>query len=192
MVPSLHSVHRTIRCALLAATLFVLICPPHALLTATPALADDDGGGGDGGGSDGGGDGGDGGGNSGGGGNGGGGSDDGGGGDGGGNSGGGGNGGGDDHGGNGGSHSGESSARGRAGDDAQLRDGELAARYQGKIASVRQIQRIANKLVPGDIVDIRLRQEGGVIVYRIKIIEKSGNLRFLKINATTQKLISAR
>lgn len=164
-----------------------------------PAHAEDDGGGDhDGGGGGGGG-------------SGGGGESEGGGDSGGGDSGGGESGGGGSEGGDGGSHSrggddsggdggGEGSATGTTGrpageasdQDPQVFDQLLARMLKGKIAPIPEIQTLARRAVPGEVVNIRLNREGLRYLYKVSIVVDSGDLFDVWIDASTRDFVSVR
>jgi uncharacterized membrane protein YkoI len=70
-------------------------------------------------------------------------------------------------------------------------DGSLATKLTGKIASLQEIEALAAKMVPGEIVDVRLRRENGRVVYRLKIIQKNDRLVVLRIDAKTRKRLGS-
>ena len=66
------------------------------------------------------------------------------------------------------------------------RDGTLATKLAGKIASLQEIETLAARLAPGEIVDVRLRRENGRVVYKLKIIQENDKLIVLRIDARTR------
>lgn len=175
------------RGALLLIVAAVSGASPLGGIGVTPARAHDSGGGGgsDGGGSDGGG------------------SDDGGSDDGGSDDGGSDGGGSDDGGSDGGSSgggsgsgsgSGTSSGGGKAsgGQAGQARDGDLAQRLKNKIAPVSEVEALAGKVKPGEIIDIKLYKARDAYVYRVKVMQRSGSIYDLTFDAVSRKLLSTR
>jgi hypothetical protein len=76
---------------------------------------------------------------------------------------------------------------GRATDSRNDKDSSLASRLSGKIASLQEIEILAARMVPGEIVDIRLRRENSGVVYRLKIMQKNDRLVIVRIDARTRK-----
>lgn len=107
--------------------------------------------------------------------------------------------GGNGSGGNRGGAGGTGSAQGgKAGSSTQggvsgsQRDGALAARLKGRIAPVSEVEAIAGKTVPGEIIDVRLYRNRDLYVYRVKIIQHTGSIYDVRIDAVTRKVLSAR
>lgn len=164
---------------LLVSAAVPVACAPGTVLHVTSAHADDDGGSDSGGGGPGGGD------------------DSGGGGPGGSDSGGGeSGGGGGDSGGSTGSREGTSASTARAASPAaqatQSKDQALARKLKGKIAGVREIQSLAKRAVPGEIVNIRLNQQGPRYVYRVRVMRANGDVFDVRIDASSRETLSVR
>lgn len=101
--------------------------------------------------------------------------------------------------GSGGSSSGNSSDRGTngggtsaSGRPSTQRDGALAARLKGRIAPISEVETIAGKVVPGEIIDVRLYRNKDLYVYRVKVIQQTGSIYDVRIDAVTRKVLSAR
>ncbi|MEI7598864.1 MAG: PepSY domain-containing protein [Aestuariivirga sp.] len=72
------------------------------------------------------------------------------------------------------------------------RDGALAVQLKGRIAPIGEVETIAGKAVPGEIIDVRLYRKKDLYVYRVKIIQRSGSIYDVRIDAVTRKVLSAR
>jgi hypothetical protein len=106
-------------------------------------------------------------------------------------------GGGDDHGSSdGGDHGGGAQGgkggSGSQGQSAGQRDGALAAKLKGRIAPISEVEAIAGKAVPGEIIDVRLYRNQDLYVYRVKIIQRTGSIYDVRIDAVTRRILSAR
>jgi len=60
----------------------------------------------------------------------------------------------------------------------------------GEILALESILKNVRKKYPGKILEVDLEKEDGLIVYEIEILEKSGVVRKLYINARNGKLVS--
>lgn len=105
---------------------------------------------------------------------------------------------------NGGGSGGSGSGRGNSGTQGSKggsqpsgpgttqRDGALAVRLKGRIAPISEVEAIAGRTVPGEIIDVRLYRNKDLYVYKVKIIQRSGSIYDVRINAMTRKVLSAR
>jgi hypothetical protein len=93
--------------------------------------------------------------------------------------------------GNGGSQ-GSKSGNQQQGQSNAKRDGALAAQLKGRIAPIGEVESIAGKTIPGEIIDVRLYRNKDLYVYKVKIIQRSGSIYDVRIDATTRKVLSAR
>lgn len=98
------------------------------------------------------------------------------------------------NGGNGGGRSASSGRDGRGGNSQnwQASDGALAKRLKNRIAPISEIQALASRAKPGEILDIKLYRDRRSFVYRVKILQRNGSIYDVKIDAVTRKLLSAR
>lgn len=102
--------------------------------------------------------------------------------------------------GNDGSGSGGGNGVGTSGDggrqsgrqSAQSRDSALATRLKGRIASIRDIESIAARAVPGEIIDVRLYRSRNTYIYRVQVLHRNGSVYDVRINAVNRRLLSAR
>lgn len=90
------------------------------------------------------------------------------------------------------SQSSASSSRSGAAPDSQQRDGALARRLKDRIAPVNEIETLAGKVKPGEVLDIKLYRESSTYVYRVEVIQPDGNIYVVKFDAVTRKLLGAR
>ena len=88
------------------------------------------------------------------------------------------------------SSSGNSQSGGAQG--GQARDGALAKRLKDSIAPLDEIEAMANQIAPGEIIDVKLYKERRTYVYRLKVMQPTGSINDIKIDAVTRKLLSAR
>ena len=85
-----------------------------------------------------------------------------------------------------------SKSDGKQGQPGSQRDGALAAQLKGRIAPIGEVESIAGKVIPGEIIDVRLYRKKDLYVYRVKIIQRSGSIYDVRIDAATRKVLSAR
>ena len=107
--------------------------------------------------------------------------------------------GGDDHGGSSGSggrggstQDGKGSSGSQTGASSVQRDGALATRLKGRIAPISEVEAIAGKAVPGEIIDVKLYRKADLYVSRVKIIQQTGSIYDVRIDAVSRKVLSAR
>jgi uncharacterized membrane protein YkoI len=77
-------------------------------------------------------------------------------------------------------------------DDAKDRADQKAASEalaRGEILPIVRVLDIATKLVPGDVLKVKLEREPFGFKYEVKILAKNGRVREVEINAATGKLI---
>ena len=104
----------------------------------------------------------------------------------------------DGGGGSGSSGKGGSSSSGSGGkssgskSQSQSRDSALATRLKGRIAPIGEIESLAGRAVPGEIIDIKLYRNKERYIYKVKIIQRSGSIYDVRIDAMSRKLLSAR
>jgi uncharacterized membrane protein YkoI len=104
----------------------------------------------------------------------------------------------DGGGGSGSSGKGGSSSSGSGGkssgskSQSQSRDSALATRLKGRIAPIGEIESLAGRAVPGEIIDIKLYRNKERYIYKVKIIQRSGSIYDVRIDAVSRKLLSAR
>jgi uncharacterized membrane protein YkoI len=102
----------------------------------------------------------------------------------------------DGGGGSGSSGKGGSSSSGNggksSGSKSQSRDSALATRLKGRIAPIGEIESLAGRAVPGEIIDIKLYRNKERYIYKVKIIQRSGSIYDVRIDAMSRKLLSAR
>jgi hypothetical protein len=103
-----------------------------------------------------------------------------------------GDGGGDDGDDNGGddsnSGSGSSGSSGSSGKSVN-QDGARAAVQAGKAASLRKLLAFISSNYSGDVLDVRLRQNGGRYIYVVKMLSRQNLLRSVVLDAKTLKKI---
>jgi uncharacterized membrane protein YkoI len=75
--------------------------------------------------------------------------------------------------------------RGRGGDHDEARE----AYEHGEALSLAQILRLAQRQVPGEVLDVELEREHGRLVYEIEILTPSGRVRQLILDARTGALL---
>jgi uncharacterized membrane protein YkoI len=59
------------------------------------------------------------------------------------------------------------------------------ALQRGEVLPLMKILAIANKEVPGDVIEVELEDEREALVYEIKILTSTGRVREVKIDART-------
>jgi uncharacterized membrane protein YkoI len=79
-----------------------------------------------------------------------------------------------------------------SGSKSQSRDSALATRLKGRIAPIGEIESLAGRAVPGEIIDIKLYRNKERYIYKVKIIQRSGSIYDVRIDAMSRKLLSAR
>jgi uncharacterized membrane protein YkoI len=79
-----------------------------------------------------------------------------------------------------------------SGSSSQSKDSALATRLKGRIAPIREIETLAGKAVPGEIIDVKLYRNKDRYIYKVKIIQRSGSIYDVRIDAVNRKLLSAR
>jgi uncharacterized membrane protein YkoI len=79
-----------------------------------------------------------------------------------------------------------------SGSKSQSRDSALATRLKGRIAPIGEIESLAGRAVPGEIIDIKLYRNKERYIYKVKIIQRSGSIYDVRIDAVSRKLLSAR
>ena len=78
------------------------------------------------------------------------------------------------------------------GTSTQQRDGALARRLKGRIAPVREIEAVAGRAVPGEVIDIKLYRNKDTYVYRVKILQTDGSIYDVRIDAVSRNVLSAK
>ena len=79
-----------------------------------------------------------------------------------------------------------------SGSRSQSRDSALATRLKGRIAPIGEIEALAGRAVPGEIIDVKLYRNKERYIYKVKIIQRSGSIYDVRIDAVSRKLLSAR
>ena len=92
----------------------------------------------------------------------------------------------------GGSQSSAGGGQSKGAQGRQSRDGALAKRLKNSIAPIREIEALASKIKPGEIIDVKLYKDRKTYVYRVEVMQPSGSIYDIKIDAVTRKLLSAR
>jgi uncharacterized membrane protein YkoI len=64
------------------------------------------------------------------------------------------------------------------------------ALQRGEVLPLVKILAIANKEVPGDVIEVELEDEAKALVYEIKILTSTGRVREVKIDARTGAVLS--
>lgn len=64
------------------------------------------------------------------------------------------------------------------------------ALQRGEVLPLMKILAIANKEVPGDVIEVELEDEREALIYEIKILTSTGRVRELKIDARTGKVLT--
>jgi uncharacterized membrane protein YkoI len=91
------------------------------------------------------------------------------------------------------SGSGSSGSSGKSSKSSSAaKDSALATRLKGRIAPIREIERLAGKVVPGEIIDVKLYRNKDRYIYKVKIIQRNGSIYDVRIDAVSRKLLSAR
>lgn len=63
------------------------------------------------------------------------------------------------------------------------------ALQRGEVLPLMKILAIANKEVPGDVIEVELEDEREALVYEIKILTGTGRVREVEIDARTGKVL---
>lgn len=79
-----------------------------------------------------------------------------------------------------------------SGSRSQSRDSALATSLKGRIAPIGEIETLAGRAVPGEIIDVKLYRNKERYIYKVKIIQRSGSIYDVRIDAVSRKLLSAR
>ena len=58
-----------------------------------------------------------------------------------------------------------------------------AALQRGEVLPLARILEIAQKEVPGDVIEVELESKHGALTYEIKVLAESGRVREIKIDA---------
>ena len=64
------------------------------------------------------------------------------------------------------------------------------ALQRGEVLPLMKILAIANKEVPGDVIEVELEDEREALVYEIKILTSTGRVREIKIDARTGVVVN--
>jgi uncharacterized membrane protein YkoI len=64
------------------------------------------------------------------------------------------------------------------------------ALQRGEVLPLVKILAIANKEVPGDVIEVELEDEGEALVYEIKILTSTGRVREVEIDARTGTVLT--
>ena len=64
------------------------------------------------------------------------------------------------------------------------------ALQRGEVLPLVKILAIANKEVPGDVIEVELEDEREALLYEIKILTSTGRVREVKIDARTGAVVS--
>lgn len=75
--------------------------------------------------------------------------------------------------------------RGRGGDHDEARE----AVEQGQALSLVQILPLAQRAVPGEVLEVELERERGTLVYEIEILARNGRVRKVILEARTGAVI---
>jgi uncharacterized membrane protein YkoI len=75
--------------------------------------------------------------------------------------------------------------RGRGGDQDEARE----AREQGQALSLAQILPLAQRAVPGEVLEVELEREHGTLIYEIEILARNGRVRKVILDARTGAVI---
>jgi uncharacterized membrane protein YkoI len=68
--------------------------------------------------------------------------------------------------------------------------GVREALQRGEVLPLVKILAIANKEVPGDVIEVELEDEREALLYEIKILTSTGRVREVKIDARTGTVVS--
>ena len=112
-------------------------------------------------------------------------------------------GGGSGKGGGGGNGGGNGEGKGRSGkgsededdsdvDDEEDRDEARTAVREGKAAPLRELLTIIERKYPGEIVDVRVKRAGTTLTYRVKILDSTGRLVIVSIDAASKQILSTK
>jgi uncharacterized membrane protein YkoI len=69
--------------------------------------------------------------------------------------------------------------------DAREHDAIRGALQRGEVLPLAKILTIAQEKAPGDVVEVELESERGVLIYEIKVLTQSGRVREIEIDART-------
>ena len=73
--------------------------------------------------------------------------------------------------------------------DAREHDAIRGALQRGEVLPLAKILTIAQEKVPGDVIEVELETEHGVLLYEIKVLTQSGRVREVKIDARTGSVL---
>lgn len=74
--------------------------------------------------------------------------------------------------------------------DAREHDAIRGALQRGEVQPLAKILTIAQEKVPGDVIEVELETERGVLIYEIKVLTQSGRVREVKIDARTGTVLT--
>lgn len=72
------------------------------------------------------------------------------------------------------------------------KDSALATRLKGRIAPIREIEALVGRTVPGEIIDVKLYSSKDRYIYRVKVIQRSGSIYDVRIDAVSRQVLSKR
>jgi uncharacterized membrane protein YkoI len=72
----------------------------------------------------------------------------------------------------------------------QEHDTVREALRRGEVLPLVKILAIANKQVPGDVIEVELEDEDRALIYEIKILTSTGRVREVKIDARTGTVLT--
>ena len=81
-------------------------------------------------------------------------------------------------------------ARARA--DADDQERALSAREAGRALPLARILERARRDVPGRVLGVELEDEGGRVIYEVKVLRPDGRVRMLAYDAATGKPVAHR
>ena len=73
--------------------------------------------------------------------------------------------------------------------DAREHDAIRGALQRGEVQPLAKILTIAQEKVPGDVIEVELETEHGMLIYEIKVLTQSGRVREVKIDARTGSVL---
>lgn len=78
------------------------------------------------------------------------------------------------------------------GDDKHAREHDAirGALQRGEVQPLAKILAIAQEKVLGDVIEVELETEKGVLIYEIKVLTQSGRVREVKIDARTGSVLT--
>lgn len=88
--------------------------------------------------------------------------------------------------------SGSSASGGQSSGRSQPKDSALATRLKGRIAPIREIESLVGRIVPGEIIDVKLYRNKDRYIYKVKVIQRSGSIYDVRIDAVSRKVLSTR